>query len=124
MTLGPAPGLNKTRAFRAAPAAGAHRAVEDHQALVEVVVLHGRVAVQLGQGVLAPAEPGREGLRERPRPATCTLTGSSSPVSQARGYFTDAGSQPLALAPLLLREGRGDPQGLSTEGQAVSRCRF
>ncbi len=33
---------------------GTYRAVEDHKAVVEVVVLHGGVAVELGQWVVAP----------------------------------------------------------------------
>lgn len=42
---------------------GAHRAVEHHEALVEVVMLQGRVAVQLGQRVLAPAGRREKTLR-------------------------------------------------------------
>lgn len=40
----------------------AYRAVEDHEALVEVVVLQRGVAVQLGQRVLASDGAGRGGL--------------------------------------------------------------
>lgn len=40
-------------------ARGAYRAVEDHEALVEVVVLQRGVAVQLGQRVLASDGAGR-----------------------------------------------------------------
>lgn len=42
-------------------ARGAYRAVEDHEALVEVVVLQRGVAVQLGQRVLASDGAGRGG---------------------------------------------------------------
>lgn len=42
-------------------ARGAYRAVEDHEALVEVVVLQRGVAVQLGQWVLASDGAGRVG---------------------------------------------------------------
>lgn len=43
----------------------AYRAVEDHEALVEVVVLQRGVAVQLGQRVLASDGAGRGGGGER-----------------------------------------------------------
>ncbi|KAF3836815.1 hypothetical protein F7725_004279 [Dissostichus mawsoni] len=45
-----------------------YRAVEDHQALVEVVVLHGGVAVQLGKRVLAPGNTEELCLRAQSAP--------------------------------------------------------
>lgn len=42
-------------------------AVEDHEALVEVVVLHGGVAVELGQWVVAPGHTHTHTLRKLER---------------------------------------------------------
>lgn len=39
----------------------AYMAVEDHEALIEVVMLHGGVAVELGQWVVTPGEEETEG---------------------------------------------------------------
>lgn len=61
-TLGMHPRRKRTTGPAKPPARGAqgaYRAVEDHQALVEVVVLQGGVAVQLSQRVLAPDGTGR-----------------------------------------------------------------
>lgn len=53
-------------------ARGAYRAVEDHEALVEVVVLQRGVAVQLGQRVLASDGAGRGGGGGEEKVTVCT----------------------------------------------------